>query len=88
MSDSDFGAVTRYANNLDIIDNDWMQDEISEAEVGTDIIAASHFTMHCDVSKKVDSILYLLALQRLCSATSCQNYKQLPLALCFVCRWT
>jgi hypothetical protein len=34
MSDSDFGAVTRYANNLDIIDNDWMQDEISEAEVG------------------------------------------------------
>jgi hypothetical protein len=34
MSDSDFGAVTRYVNNLDIIDNDWMQDEISEAEVG------------------------------------------------------
>jgi hypothetical protein len=33
MSDSNFGAVTRFVNNLDIIDQDWMAEEITEAEV-------------------------------------------------------
>ena len=33
MSDSDYGAVTRYANNLDVIDQEWTEDSITEAEV-------------------------------------------------------
>ena len=36
MSDSCYGAVTRYRHNLDVIDQAWREDQISEAEIEKD----------------------------------------------------